>query len=338
MSQVQIASKSVGPVGYGMMNLTWKKTPPPQSQSFSTMRAALANGANLWNASEFYGTPERNSCHLLNEYFTKYPEDAEKVVLNIKGCVVPGQMKIDGSEAGVRRSVEDSLKVLGGKKSIDIFESARVDPNVPIEETVRFLHELQKEGKIGAIGLSEVSANSIRRAAAVAPIATVEVELSLWATDILRNGIASTCAELGIPITAYSPLGRGALTGEIFRKNADIPEDDHRKHLPKFQDDVLEANNKVTDEIEKLARRKGCTKPQIALAWVARLSNGVLPDGTRLGTIIPIPGASAAERVEENMRVVQLTDEEMKEIAEVLEANPITGDRYPPAAQKLSEY
>ena len=101
---------------------------------------------------------------------------------------------------------------------------------------------------------------------------------------------------------------------------------------------MLEANNKVTDEIEKLARRKGCTKPQIALAWVAGLSNGVLPDGTKLGTIIPIPGASTAERVEENMRVVQLTDEEMKEIAEVLEANPIIGDRYPPAVQKLSEY
>ena len=338
MSQLQIASKSVGLIGYGMMNLTWKKTPPPQSQSFSAMRAALASGGNLWNAGEFYGTPERNSCHLLNEYFTKYPEDAEKVVLNIKGGMVPGQPKADGSEAGVRRSVEDCLKALGGKKSIDIFECARVDPNVPIEETVRVLYELQKEGKIGAIGLSEVSANSIRRAAAVAPIAAVEVELSLWATDILHNDIASTCAELGIPIIAYSPLGRGALTGETIRKNADIPEDDHRKHLPKFQDDVLEANNKVTDEIEKLARRKGCTKPQIALAWVARLSNGVSPDGTRLSTIIPIPGASTAERVEENMRVVQLTDEEMKEIAEVLEANPITGDRYPPAVQKLSEY
>ena len=102
MSQLQIASKSVGLVGYGMMNLTWKKTPPPQSQSFSAMRAALAGGANLWNAGQFYGTPERNSCHLLNEYFTKYPEDAEKVVLNIKGGMVPGQPKVDGSEAGVR--------------------------------------------------------------------------------------------------------------------------------------------------------------------------------------------------------------------------------------------
>ena len=338
MHQVQVASKPVGLIGYGMMNLTLKKIPPPQSQSFSAMRAALANGANLWNGGELYGTPERNSCHLLNEYFTQYPDDAEKVVLSIKGGMVPGQMKMDGSEAGVRRSVEDCLKALGGKKSIDIFECGRVDPNVPVEETVRALYELQKEGKIGGIGLSEVSGKTIRRAAAVAPIVAVEDELSLWATDILRNDIASTCAELGIPIVAYSPLSRGALAGEIVRTNADIPEDDHRKRFPKFQDDVLAANNKLREEIERLAERKGCTMPQVALAWVTKLSNGVSPDGNRLGTIVPIPGASSAERVNENMTTVELTDAEMKEIAEVLAANPITGDRYFAAVKSLSEY
>ena len=247
MPESQLASKSIGHIGYGLMGLTWKKTPPPQSQSFSAMRTALANGANLWNGGEMYGPPERNSCHLLNEYFTKYPEDAEKVVLSIKGGIF-GE-PVDWSEENVRRSVEDCLKVLAGKKSIDIFECARVDQNLPIEDTVRVLYGLQKEGKIGGIGLSEASANTIRRAAAVAPIAAVEVELSLWATDVLRNDIASTCAELGIPIVAYSPLSRGALTGKIIRTNADIPEDDLRRHLPKFQDDVLEANNKVTEEI-----------------------------------------------------------------------------------------
>ena len=130
MSQLQIASKSIGLVGYGIMNLTWRKTTPTQPQLFSAMCVALASGANLWNAGEFYGTPEHNSCHLLNEYSTKYLGDAEKVVLNIKGGMGLGQPKVDGSKAGVRRSVEDRLKFLGGKKSIDIFGGVK-SPNSP---------------------------------------------------------------------------------------------------------------------------------------------------------------------------------------------------------------
>jgi pyridoxine 4-dehydrogenase len=164
------------------------------------MRASLASGAKFWNAGELYGTPQRNSLHILNEYFTKYPEDAEKVVQSIKGGLVPGEMKSYGGEKNVRRSVDECIRVLDGKKTVDIFECARADPKTPIEDTVRILGELVKEGKIKGVGLSEVSAETIRRAHKIYPIAAVEVELSLWATDVLKNGIAAICAELGIPM------------------------------------------------------------------------------------------------------------------------------------------
>ena len=141
-----------------------------------------------------YGTPEANSLHLLKYYFEKYPEDASKVVLSIKGAY---GMKTgpDGSPEGIRASVDEAVKVLAGTKTIDVFECARRDPNVPIETSVKALAELLKEGKIAGIGLSEVGANTIRKAHAVHPISAVEIELSLFTPDPLHNGIADTCHE-----------------------------------------------------------------------------------------------------------------------------------------------
>ena len=327
MPEVTLANRPVGAIGFGLMGMTWRPEPQPFSKSIETMKAALELGATNWNGGELYGTPDKNSCHLLNEYFTKYPEDASKIVLSIKGGLVKGKMRPDGSEKNVRRSVEDCLAVLDGKKTIDLFECARVDPNTPIEETIRALKALQDEGKIGGISLSEVRAETIRRAAAVAPISAVEIELSLWAPDVLSNGIAAICGELDIPIIAYSPLARGTLTGDLPRRNADIPDNDIRKHQPRYQDDVLENNNKLIDEVQKLAERKGCTNAQIAISWVSRLSHRTLSDGTKLGTIIPIPGATTVERTKENLTYVNLSDEEMDEIGQIMAANPMKGDR-----------
>ncbi len=330
------------------MGLTWR--PPhllPSTQTaLSAMTAALSRGANFWNGGELYGNPDRNSCHLLREFFEQNPGTADKIVLSIKGGLKKGQMIPDGSEANIRRSVDDCLDVLGGTKTkIDIFECARVDHNVRIEDTVSYLAKLVHEGKIGGIGLSEVKASTITRAAKVHPIAAVEVELSLWATDILRNGVVETCARLGIPIVAYSPLCRGALAGETVRRNADIPDGDIRKSYPKFQDEVLEHNNRINDEVEKLAKRKGVTKAQVAIAWVRCLSGRkmrVISEGgeemeTVLGTIIPIPGATTKERVMENTEVVELSDEEMEEIAGILQATKVKGERYPEMAMKHAE-
>lgn len=343
MSPPTLLSKPVGPIGYGLMGLTWRPDPQTAEESFQAMSTALAEGANFWNGGEFYGTVERNSCHLLNEYFTKNPNDAEKIVLSIKGGTLPGELTPDGSRTNVRRSVEDCLKILDGKKSIDIFECARVDPKTPVETTIKALAELVQEGKIGGIGLSEVRASTIERAHAIHPIAAVEVEVSLWATDILSNGVAATCKKLGIPIAAYSPLARGAMIGDI-RKNADIPDSDFRKFLPKFQDDVLDYNNQITDEVKKLADKKGVSIAQVAIAWVRGLSGRTVPLGNggesvTLGTIIPIPGATKSERVIENTRSgdVVLTDDEYEEIAEILKKTPIKGERYPGDLHKLSE-
>jgi pyridoxine 4-dehydrogenase len=171
------------------------------------MKAALAAGANFWNGGENYGSPECNSLHLLNDYFTKYPKDAEHVVLSIKGGCLPGEMTPDGSGQKVQRSIDDCLRVLAGKKFLDLFECARVDPNVPYEITIAAINNYVEAGKIGGISLSE----DIRKAASVAKISAVEVEFSLFSTDILENGVASTCAELDIPIIAYSPMSRGFL-------------------------------------------------------------------------------------------------------------------------------
>ena len=181
--------------------LTRRSTIPPEEQAFATMRAALAKGCNFWNGGEFYGTPDFNSLTLLRNYYEKYPEDAEKVILNIKGATLP-TLQPDGSPEFVKKSVHKCLEMLGPRGRIDMFECARRDPNVPLEKTLSALAELVQEGKIGGVALSEVNAGTIREAAKITKIVAVEIELSLWQTEPLTNGIAKVCAELKIPIIA----------------------------------------------------------------------------------------------------------------------------------------
>lgn len=177
--------------------------PQPEEKSFQALKAALAAGCYLWNSAEFYGTPENNSLTLLEHYFAKYPEDADKVVLSIKGAVGETGHKPDSSPEGLKRSVDRCMKLLNGRKKIDIFEAARVDTSVSIESALTYLNEhYVKTGKIGGIGLSEVSAATIQRATKVAKIAAVEVEVSLFSTDIFNNGVAAACAEHNIPVVA----------------------------------------------------------------------------------------------------------------------------------------
>lgn len=321
-SSVKIAGQKVHTTGYGMMGLTWRQQPQPQAKSIATMRGALASGANFWNGGEFYGTPEQNSLHLLNEYFTQFPDDAEKVVISIKGGMGADGMP-DGSPEGTKRSIENCLRILDGKKKLDIWEAARVDPKTPIEITMRAAAEFVKAGKIGGVALSECSADTIRRAAKVTKIEAVEVEYSLWATEIKDNGVADACKELGIPIVAYSPLGRGFLTGQI-RKFEDIPEGDFRRMVPRFQPGAFEKNFKLVEELEKIANKKGCTPGQAGIAYVKAQSG---KDGMPL--LIPIPGATTKERVEENMVDVELSKEEVKEIDELMASIEVEGGRYP---------
>ena len=287
------------------------------------MKAALNSGANLWNAGELYGTPDANSLHLLNRYFTKYPEDANKVVLCIKGATAPGGVAVDGSEKNIKRSIDECLKVLDGKKFLDIFEPSRQDPNVPLEETMSALAQYVKEGKVGGIGLSEVTAERIREAVALHPIAAVEVELSLQTPDILTNGVAATCAELKIPIIAYSPLGRGLLTASI-TKISDIDATDLRHHLPRFAPENIEKNAAMGSELQKLAKEKKCTPAQVALAWVRSFSNA-----HGYWTIVPIPGSTTEQRAIENCQGVTLNEADLKEIQDIVKRNIVVGGRYP---------
>lgn len=270
-----------------------------------------------------YGTPEHNSLHLLHDYFAKYPADAEKVVLSIKGGMVPGELRPDGSEKNVRRSVDECLRVLDGTKFLDLFECSRVDPRTPLETSVAVLAEYVRAGKIGGISLSEVNADEIRRAAKVHPIAAVEVEMSLFSPDILHNGVATACAELGIPVIAYSPLSRGLLTGTLSSPDQ-IPAGDFRQVLPRFQAEAFTKNQALVKEVQSLAQRKGCTPAQVAIAWVSGLSG---KDG--MPSIIPIPGATTVARVQESLTAVTLTEPEMQEIQQILARTEVVGDRYP---------
>jgi pyridoxine 4-dehydrogenase len=320
-----LLDREVGPIGFGLMGFTWRPTETPDSLAFATMRTALTSGSNLWNTGEFYGNAPTMSQNLslLNRYFTQHHEDASKVILSVKGGIDIPTFTPRGDREGVRKSVENCLRLLDGKKKIDIFECARVDKTVPIEVTMEALKELVEEGKIGGIGLSEVGAETIRRASKVVKIAAVEVEVSLWSTHIFtKGGVADICEELGIPIVAYSPLGMGFLTGQWKNAN-EVPEGDRRRGYDRFQGENWGANMRIVEKVRAVAERKQCSLAQVCVAWVRQRGNG---EG--MPVIIPLPGATTEERVRENNTLVELTEEEMRELDGIAEKAEVKGGRY----------
>ncbi|KAF2474661.1 pyridoxal reductase [Lindgomyces ingoldianus] len=326
----QIMNRDVGPVGFGLMSLTNYFKPIPREQAFAAMRAAIESGCTLWDGGEHYGTPDDNSLTLLNEYYKKYPEDAEKVVLNIKGAMEGyPSFKPLGSRAKIRESVEGCLARLGSKGKIDMFEPARRDKTVPYEETLNALKELQDEGKIGGIALSEVNANTIREASKHVKIVAVEIEVSLFHTEALTNGITATCKELDIPIIAYSPIARGLLTNTIT-----ATPDDFRQMLPQFQAENISHNQLRVKAISAIAERKNCTPAQLSLAWVLALNKR-----EDMPTIVPIPGTGNPERVKENAKAadVELSQEDIEEIDEIVKKYDIKGDRYPSKLMEMTD-
>ncbi|KAL2014100.1 hypothetical protein VTN00DRAFT_1625 [Thermoascus crustaceus] len=316
---VTIVNRKVGPIGFGLMGLTWRANPTPYDEAVKVMKRTLELGVNFWIAGEFYGPPHANSLQLLEYYFTKYPEDSEKVVLSVKGGMGPNGH--DGSPGGIRASVDNCLRLLNGKVFISVFEPARVDPNTPIETTIATLAEYVKAGKIGGTGVSECSAQTIRRSHAVYPIAAAEVELSLFLTDPC---VAKTCAELGIPLVVYSPLSRGCLTGQL-RTLDDLPVDDNRRNFLRFQPDMFDLNLKLVQQ-----QKKGVSLPQTTISWVPAQSKA--PGALH---IVPIPGCITIARVEENLTPVSLDDEDLEKIAAVLKEIPVHRDRYGGALAKL---
>ncbi|KAM7197812.1 pyridoxal reductase [Naviculisporaceae sp. PSN 640] len=318
----EILGKKVGPIGFGLMGLTWRANPPSQEQAFATLRASLAQGMNLWNAAEFYGTPEYNSLTLLERYFATYPEDADKVILMVKGAVGLDAHHPSGEPSEIRRSIDNCLSILKGRKKIDIFQPARRDKKVPLEITFGAINEYVERGLVGGIGLSEVAAGTIHEAVKITKVLAVEVELSLASPDILENGVGAACAQYGIPLVAYSPLCRGLLTTQ-FTTYADVPRDSYIALLPRFSEENFDNNKKLAAQVEALAAKKGCKATQLAISWTVALSRRAgLPE------IIPIPGATTVERVEENSVLVDISDAEMAEIDETLSKFEVVGGRY----------
>ncbi|KAI1357040.1 NADP-dependent oxidoreductase domain-containing protein [Xylaria sp. FL0043] len=322
----KIAGKDVKDIGYGLMSLNLpRQNPIPVDDKIAMIKAALDAGANFLNGGEFYGTPEDNSLTLLKQYFEKYPEDADKVVISIKGGM-RFPRAVDNSPEYTRESIENCLKLIGDKGKIDTWEMARRTTQAEYIQSLRVIDSYVKQGKIGGVTLSEVNANSIRQAAKVVKVVGVEIELSLFHTDPIHNGICQACAELDIPIFAYSPLGRGFLTGKVQK-----PEDMYElfRAVPRLQAEHFDANFKLVEKVKEWAAKKGCTPAQFSINWLVALS---MRPG--MPKIIPIPGAASLDRIKENIHEVKLTDEDMDEVDAFLKEFNVSGDRMPEAFAK----
>ncbi|KAG8943536.1 hypothetical protein FRC04_002824 [Tulasnella sp. 424] len=315
----------INKVALGLMMLTWTPTPVPDEQAFEAIKAAIDHVPKdrklLINSGEFYGAPIRFTANLelLARFFTKYPEFADRTFLSVKGGTAADAIHIvDSSPANLRRSVDAVLKALDGKKRLDMFECARVDPKIPVETVMESLKALQAEGKFDHIGISEVSAETLKKACAVVGIAAVEIEVSAWSYEPETRKVIATAADLKIPVIAYSPLGRGFLTGQVTKEN--LPEDDTRRAFARFQNEAMAANQKIVDALGAIAQKKGISNAELSIAFVSNLGPHV----------VPLPGSSKAHRVKQNLDAgnIKLTQEEMKSIKDVLESVEVSGGRY----------
>ncbi|KAF8510883.1 aldo/keto reductase [Hysterangium stoloniferum] len=318
----------VAVIGHGLMMMTWTPNPISDEQAFESIIKGVeaAGGAKvLLNSAEFYGHNfGPANLELLARFYKKHPEYVDKTVLCVKGAVTSEGCR--SSLEVLRASIDNINAKLEGTKRVDIFESARVDPTRPIEEAIKNMKILIDEGKFGHIGLSECSAETLRRANAVHPIASVEIEVSPWSYEDETRKVIATSTELKVAVLAYSPLGKGFLTGQI-NKPEDISPGDMRLHFDRFKPENFEHNLKLVVALKSIAEKRGVTPAQLCLAWVRSLSP----------QIIPIPGSSKATRTLENMAAcdLSLTKQELAEIDEILSKVAVQGARYTADTENL---
>jgi aryl-alcohol dehydrogenase-like predicted oxidoreductase len=317
---------AVSALGLGCMGMSWAYGPTDDNESLRVLHRYLELGGNFLDTAEIYG-PWVNE-ELVGRFLREVPRDRVVVATKFGFRIEPDGTRrgADSSPANVRAAVEGSLKRLG-IEAIDLYYQHRVDPNVPIEETVGAMARLVKAGKVRALGLSEAGPETLRRASKVHAIAALQSEYSLWTRDVETNGVLSTCRELGITFVPYSPLGRGFLTGAI-QKIEDLDASDWRRsNYPRFAEDALQSNLKLAAAIKELAAEKGITPAQLALAWV--LAQGE--------DMVPIPGTKRVRYLEDNMGAlnVKLTGADLKKISGKLGEFQIVGERYTPEMMAL---
>ncbi len=317
----------VFPVGLGCMGMTFAYGGQEESAAIATLRRAVDIGVTLFDTAEVYG-PFENEI-LLGKALR--PVRDQVVVATKFGFKILEEGKgaermagLDSRPEHVRAVAEASLRRLG-IDVIDLYYQHRVDPNVPIEDTVGAMADLVREGKVRTLGLSEANASTIRRAHAVHPIAAVQSEYSLWSREP-EDSVLAVCRELGIGFVPYSPLGRGLLTGKI-RTLDELGSEDWRRTLPRFQAEALEANAALVERLERLAASKNATAAQLALAWVLHQGD----------FIVPIPGARKMTHLEQNRAAadIVLTSDEAAAIGEALTPADVAGKRYTDASLAL---
>jgi aryl-alcohol dehydrogenase-like predicted oxidoreductase len=315
---------AVSALGLGCMGMSFAYGPTDDPESLRVLRRYLELGGNFLDTAEIYG-PYTNE-QLLGRFLRDVPRDSVIVATKFAFRLDANHVRtLDGSPANVRRACDASLGRLG-IDVIDLFYQHRVDPKVPIEDTVGAMSELVTAGKVRALGLSEANPETLRRAAKTYPIAALQSEYSLWSREVSTNGVLSTCRELGISFGPYSPLCRGFLTGAI-QKLSDLDPTDWRRTNPRFAEEAMQNNLELAEAVKELAAKKGCTPAQFALAWVLAQGNDV----------IPIPGTKRLRYLEDNMGAlaVQLSESDLKETETRFRELTVAGERYTPEMMAL---
>lgn len=316
------SSLTVSALGLGCMGMSEFYGPTDETQSLATLERAFALGVTHFDTADMYGSGHNET--LLGRFLAG---KRDRVVVATKFGIVrqPGvyDRSIDSSPAYLRQTCEESLKRLG-VEVIDLYYAHRLNPDVPVEDTVGAMADLARAGKIRALGLCEVSAATLRRAHATHPIAAVQSEYSLWTRD-METEVLPTCRDLGVSLVAYAPLGRGLLTATISDQKQ-LADNDFRRLSPRFQDGNLDANLRLVDAVKALADAKGCKPGQIALAWL--LAQGA--------DILPIPGTKRIPYLEENVGAasIVLSPEEVAALSAAIPPGAASGDRYPAAGMR----